>query len=104
MAVDIIIRADSWKELISVIRAINYTDIPVDGAITMAICRDLQKTMSAIVSGETDIDDTLLSDPNIDEAFLVFWNDIQRHGFGITNVKIIDACGSILLQMESTDE
>jgi hypothetical protein len=99
VAIDIIIRADNWEELIGVIHCINYADIPSDVSIRMAICKDLEKTMKALLKASVDIDDVLLSHPEIAIHFNELWDNIQGYGYDISDIKIIDNSGSILMRM-----
>lgn len=104
MSVDVIIRATTLKELMAVIKAINYADIPYDVDIKMAICEDIETAIEGILNWDVDIDKTVLSLPEVADLVNHLWDEIFRYGFNLSGVKILDMHGSLLISLENTKQ
>lgn len=103
MSVDIIIRADSFDTLVQTLAAINYADVPSDVVIRAAVCKELQTVLDALLDEpETNASLTLIPE-EAREIFEQFLDDITKYGFAISDIKIIDYSGSLLIKMENLD-
>ena len=52
MASIIIIKCDSFKELLEIATAIYYQDIPRDTTIQLAVCKDIEEVLNGIIKGK----------------------------------------------------
>ena len=101
MASIIIIKCDSFKELLEIATAIYYQDIPRDTTIQLAVCKDIEEVLNGIIKGKPlDSLTAYINDIALEEAYAKLFLDISEYGLTKTSIKLIDLTGSIAITLE----